>query len=584
MALQSGDTVGQYEIVGPLGQGGMAAVYKAYHPQLERYVAIKFIHQSFLEDVNFISRFQREAKIIARLDHPNIVPVYDYSEYDRQPYLVMKYIEGQTLKDLMTEMPMTEILDVMTGIASGLTYAHNQGVLHRDIKPGNIIVDYEMRPYITDFGLARIVQSGQSTLSQDMLLGTPHYVSPEQAKGVDKLGPPADIYSLGVVLYEIAVGRVPFSGNTPYAIVHDHIYSPLPRPRELNPEVSTQVEEVLIKALAKEPPERYQSAIELVAAFREATITHPETVAARVYTVARPPEVTSAPAIPSPLPQNSASATAAVEPRKTRRRIPWGLVALLLVALVVGLAVLRGRNRSGAATAVTQTASASQPEATIALYNALDLSLTEAQAAVEEDPQNIEAYLALAKAAWLNNQNPVAQQAIVDGAEVADDMVKFYLSAAQVADATDQKAAAMILHSQVLTVAESDSRWHPYVRAVSGEYLYYQSLEAVTVRVDSLERLQQTYPGFEPHPLLELMALHFPLLNGRSRMAELGFRRLAVAVIEMPEAHLVLGEIYKAQGNTEQARREWEGVAEALDAPGWVTQRAEELLRTLSGE
>src|SRR6185369_7332138 len=155
MALQSGDLVGQYRIIGQFGQGGMATVYKAYHPQLERHVAIKFLQQSFSDDPNFRGRFEREAKIIASLDHPNIVSVYDFNYFDGQPYLVMKLIEGQTLKEVMSDnaLPKSQILDMLVAVASGLTNAHEHGVLHRDIKPSNILIDSANRPYITDFGL-----------------------------------------------------------------------------------------------------------------------------------------------------------------------------------------------------------------------------------------------------------------------------------------------------------------------------------------------------------------------------------------------------------------------------------------------
>lgn len=581
MTLQSGDVVGQYQIIGPLGQGGMAAVFKAYHPQLDRHVAIKFIHQTFLEDASFIARFQREAKIIARLDHPNIVPVYDYSEYNKQPYLVMKYIEGQTLRELMTEMPMPEMLDVMSSVADGLTYAHNQGVLHRDIKPGNIIVDNQKRPYITDFGLARIVQSGQSTLSQDMLLGTPHYVSPEQAKGIDNLGPPADIYSLGVVLYEIAVGRVPFSGNTPYAIVHDHIYSPLPRPSDLNDSVSPQVEDVLMKALAKEPSERYHSATELVNAFREAQLSTPQTAKAAT-TVARQPEPPPVPAVSATL---NAPATAITQPQKAGRSRLWiiGLPALLvLVVIVVGLVSLRGQNRPGPTEPAPPTATIVATRETITPSEIPD-NVPEETQQVEQNSQTAEAYLALAKAAWLADRAAEAQAAIVDGVKVADDPVAFYLSAAEVADEVKRIPAAMIMYSRALTTAQSNNDIFPEIRAIAGEYLYYQSLELVGVDQDSMQKFQQAFPDFQPHPLLTIMGIHFPLMNGRVNLAELGFRRLPESVANLAEARLVLGEIHQAQDDDDKAKIEWEAIAGITDAPEWVKQRAEELLRSITG-
>ncbi len=272
MALQIGDEIGPYKITEQLGAGGMATVYKAYHARLDRNVAIKVMHATFLQNDAFVARFEREARIVARLEHPNIVPIYDYSEVEKQPYLVMKFIEGRTLKDVLREssLPQDEILRLMTAVAHALDYAHKQGVLHRDIKPSNIIIDQRGNPYLTDFGLARLLQAGESTMSADVMLGTPHYISPEQASGSTELDARTDIYSLGVVLYELLTGRVPYAGNTPYAIVHDHIYTPVPRTSEVNPGMSPQIENVLLKALEKKPADRYATASEMLDALRSA--------------------------------------------------------------------------------------------------------------------------------------------------------------------------------------------------------------------------------------------------------------------------------------------------------------------------
>jgi len=269
------ENVGAYEINTVVGRGGMATVYKAYHARLDRYVAIKVMHQAFQEDETFLARFQREAQIVARLEHPHIVQVYDFAEHENQPYLVMKYVEGRTLKGLLTHNPPTlsETLRILTHIADALDYAHRAGVLHRDIKPSNIILASDGTPYITDFGLARMAQINESTLSADVLLGTPHYISPEQAMGSRELDNRTDIYSLGVVLYELVVGRVPFSADTPFAIIHDHIYRPLPEPMKVNPEITPEVSAVLEKALAKSPADRYATATELVNAFKAAVET-----------------------------------------------------------------------------------------------------------------------------------------------------------------------------------------------------------------------------------------------------------------------------------------------------------------------
>ncbi|MDX2139763.1 MAG: protein kinase [Chloroflexota bacterium] len=270
--LQPEQQVGPYRIIQQIGQGGMATVYKARHERLDRFVAVKVMHQAFVEDPTFHARFEREAKIIAALEHPNIVPVHDFAEVAGQPYLIMKYIEGRTLKQTLIKqaLSLADILRIMTPIADALDYAHRMGVLHRDIKPSNIIIAPSGTPYLTDFGMARIAQAGESTISADMMLGTPQYISPEQALGRTTLDARTDLYSLGVVLYELIVGQVPYSGDTPYSVIHDHIYRPLPQPSAVNAQVTPAVEAVLVKALEKDPAKRYASAGEMMGALQAA--------------------------------------------------------------------------------------------------------------------------------------------------------------------------------------------------------------------------------------------------------------------------------------------------------------------------
>jgi serine/threonine protein kinase len=250
----------------------MASVYRAHHIKLDRLVAIKMMHKAMTTDPNFLTRFEREAQIVARLEHPHIVPIYDSAEHEGQPYLVMKFIEGQTLKHVLAggALPLAEVSRILGTIANALTYAHQRGVLHRDIKPSNIIIGTDGIPYLTDFGLARMAELGATTISQDMILGTPQYISPEQANGRTDLTPATDVYSLGIILYEMVVGRVPFNADTPYAVVHDHIYSDLPRPSEIATWIPPQVEAVLMKALAKKPADRYDSPTVMLQAFDQA--------------------------------------------------------------------------------------------------------------------------------------------------------------------------------------------------------------------------------------------------------------------------------------------------------------------------
>jgi serine/threonine protein kinase len=272
MSFVVGETIGPYRLVEQLGQGGMATVYKAYHAALDRYIAIKALHPALMEDVGFLARFQREARLVARLEHPNIVPVYDFAEHDGRPYLVMKYIQGQTLKAYMTDqrLEMKEILRIVEAVGAGLAYAHQQNILHRDIKPSNVLLTDDGQIYLADFGLARIAASSNSTMSGDMLIGTPQYISPEQAMSKPDLDGRTDIYSFGVMLYEMVVGRVPYSSDTPFSIIHDHIYTPLPMPRKVNPQVTEAVERVLLKSLAKDRDDRFQNVNTMVQAFRMA--------------------------------------------------------------------------------------------------------------------------------------------------------------------------------------------------------------------------------------------------------------------------------------------------------------------------
>lgn len=346
--FEKGENIGPYQIIEQLGHGGMATVYKAYHANLDRYVALKVLHPALKEAEGFLDRFEREAKLVARLDHPNIIPIYDFDEYKGNPYLVMRFVKGKTLKARMRTgaISMPRTVQIVTSVGVALAYAHGQNVLHRDIKPSNVMLTDDGKVFLTDFGLARMAQIGESTLSRDMMIGTPQYISPEQAKG-EKVDHRTDIYSLGVVIYELMVGQVPYTADTPYAIVHDHIFAPLPMPRDLNPQVPEEVERFLLKALAKNRDDRYADVTAMVDAFvaaieesgvKSLKITPIDQSSAtdqkREATVATRQHTTET--IPRSVPP--ARATKAT-PRKQRQQRPpvlWALVGLaLLVALLI---------------------------------------------------------------------------------------------------------------------------------------------------------------------------------------------------------------------------------------------------------
>lgn len=323
MPFVEGESVGPYRLIEQLGQGGMATVFKAYHAALDRYVAIKALHPAFTQESNFLTRFQREAQVVARLENPNIVPVYDYAEHEGRPYLVMKFIEGETLKARLGRGPLgrDELMKIVESVGAALDYAHQQGVLHRDVKPSNVLLAKDGRIYLADFGLARMAQAGESTISSDVMLGTPQYISPEQAKGARNLDGGTDIYSFGILLYELLVGHVPYSADTPYSIIHDHIYAPLPLPRSIKPEIPEAVERVLLKALAKEREDRFPDVVAMVEAWKhawseQAVIPPVDSAAGAAVQIAAPqagvaaraPETSQAP--PDEIPEEQSDAVA----------------------------------------------------------------------------------------------------------------------------------------------------------------------------------------------------------------------------------------------------------------------------------
>jgi cyclic di-GMP phosphodiesterase len=270
VSLEAGAVIGAYRIVEQIGRGGMATVYKAHHAGLDRHVAIKVLPDFFAEDDEYRERFQQEARSIARLKHPNILNVYDFGQERGITYLVLELVGGGTLSDrLGGQMDLQEVVAFLRPLAGALDHAHSQGVLHRDIKPSNILLHRDGTPVLADFGLAKMAAPVRKLTASGIVLGTPEYMSPEQAAG-GPIGPASDIYALGIVAYEMVTGRVPFQADTPVAVLLSHLNKAMPPTIELPAELSGHVEMALRQALAKSPVERFASAGQFVAALTPA--------------------------------------------------------------------------------------------------------------------------------------------------------------------------------------------------------------------------------------------------------------------------------------------------------------------------
>jgi serine/threonine protein kinase len=643
MAFQLGESVGPYRIVEQLGQGGMATVYKAYHASLDRDVAIKILHPSLKEDENFYARFQREAQIVAKLQHPHIVPVFDFAMERNEPYIVMKYITGQTLKSLLKRqhLSLEETLKILPSVADALTYAHNRGILHRDVKPSNIMVDNDNTPYLADFGLARIASSGESTMSQDVLIGTPNYISPEQARGDKDLGPATDIYSLGIVLYEIVVGRVPFTADTPYAVVHDHIYKPLPIPSHVNPTVPPALEHVLLKALSKDPLDRYPSAIALMEAFQEAVVaaqvtelsaasvkmerfedTATNNISSPTTSTPTPPSSqdinnmvraaltealaarTSDSAIPPVMSPGAAYAytqalnsSAPKKRRSSSRRSFWllsgcaALVFICIASLGIIMNALQNPIIQSNPALLDSNALVAQPNATAtevavrALTAAdLELNLEDGLAMLEENPDDALVNL-LVSFRYLELQDQ--DQALVyllRSINSPDATGEMFAQAARLTASAGFTESAILLWLTAYQFAPND----PAIRNDAGQYLYRQ---VNSIQLAEVPSFLQVFEDQNSNALTQIMIAQAIISSGerfnsltRLEQAQTLLDRAQSEGSVAPETNLVYGNYYALNGDQESAIEAWEYARSFVDAPEWVMEEASFRLRQLEGE
>lgn len=300
----TGHTLGKYKLFARLGKGGMARVYKAYQPNLDRYVAVKVMHSHLAEETEFVNRFEREASAVAHLRHPHIVQVFDFDNEHKTYYMVMEFIEGPTLKTELEErnlrsIPFTlpEVTSIITDLTSAIDYAHERGMIHRDIKPANVLFTGDGQAVLTDFGIVRMRGTPSYTMT-GVIAGTPAYMSPEQAQSMES-DSRSDIYSLGIILYEMIVGQQLFATENPLQILQKHIKEPVTFPVNTNTSLSPELESVILKALAKNPDERYQHGNELARDLRAAAKLDSDSLGAvAIETVAVPPQVDDEPFTP----------------------------------------------------------------------------------------------------------------------------------------------------------------------------------------------------------------------------------------------------------------------------------------------
>lgn len=341
-----GKTLGGYRILEQVGMGGMATIWKAYDPGTDRVVALKTLPPQYSTDPMFRARFEQEAHAIARLEHLHILPVFAYGDEDGIAYMAMRYLDTGTLSNLISNrtLPFHEITHLLEQIASALDYAHQHGILHRDVKPSNILIDKDGNAYLTDFGIAKMTEGGLG-LTGSLLIGTPQYMSPEQCMGAEDLSAASDQYSLGVVLYEMITGRTPYEAETPVAIIQKHmIGEELPLPSIIRTDLPQAAENVLLKVLAHDPKNRYENCTLFASAFAAALKEIPTQALTQKRVEPSTPTRLEMPNLP---------------PAKSRLLpIVGGITLLLLLFIVIGLLLSQSNDNNE----VTATSAPATPD------------------------------------------------------------------------------------------------------------------------------------------------------------------------------------------------------------------------------
>ena len=588
MPFQIGENVGPYRLVEKLGKGGMATVFKAYHARLDRYVAIKALHPAFMENEGFLGRFQQEARVVARLEHANIVPIYDFSEHEERPYLVLKYVQGETLKAHLQNQQLSfpEIKRIFEAVSAALIYAHQQGVLHRDIKPSNVLIDDSGQIFLADFGLARIAETSQTTMSAQMMMGTPHYISPEQAQGSADLDEGTDIYSLGVMMYELLVGEVPFQADTPFSVIHDHIYSPLPMPRNINPRLTEELQKVLLKALAKKREDRYQDLKTMAAHFRAALDYQIQETGPRNTRSFAPVVDRSAIADQADLGENAYQPTvqlaqdevsdqAAPDQQKSRLKIPgmvWWFALPSLVLLCLGVVVVSNAASAPGPELITPptlTQEASRP-----IESSQTSEIASLEERIQEDPSNPFLLVELGVELWEAGKRQEAERHFREAYQLAEKNPEIYL-----------KIGDLLADIGLWTYS-----------AVSYLQLERHGLELSPELYDQKLRRSVYYAGFEENALavftraevdldpdlLRLVEARKMIQAGRYPLVENMVARTYQNRPELHESRLLLADLYLNQENPGAAEEQLNQLLAVEDLPDWIRLEAQRSLNEMN--
>jgi serine/threonine protein kinase len=376
-----GQSLGQFQIRVLLGKGGMSTVYLAYQPSMDRTVAIKVLPREFLHDTTFLTRFQQEGRTIAKLEHLHILPVYDFGEHDGIPYIVMRYLAGGTLADLIFGRlpPLATTARLIGQVADALDYAHGRGIIHRDLKPSNVLLDNSGNAYLADFGIARVTQAVQAVnLTGSRVIGTPPYIAPEMVKKDQKVTPSVDIYALGIITFEMLTGQTPFYDEDSMKVLMAHVLEPVPSARAVDPNISQEIDAVVMRCLAKTPQQRFKTATDFATELAHVAATSAHSQSVSSASQPKPPDTPPRPRAqqqPDPL-LSPAAPEGAFEGNQSSRGWLFALVAIgalimgiVLIAFVLiggnalGLTRMFGASRATPTPTVTPTPSSNSPTA-----------------------------------------------------------------------------------------------------------------------------------------------------------------------------------------------------------------------------